>query len=422
MVVFFTASCNSRSILPTQTPTIMLKPSLLPTTKITSTSKLTPIITNPPIPTLQPAATLTPGPGIAFWYIKNGSIYRYSFQSWASEEISILSKGQIVQATFSPNRQYLAYRDDEGVKLSQRPFDKYILIATSKPGWGNGLAYSPNDRFLAYNDGEGLKLYDLNTHENWLLVSHEINKSGEVSYNRYFSPDHWSPDGQWLTVLKLFYEGTSTLLFNIPNKTAYPFTNCNSEIAWLPGSPKMAVSVTYSGMQACGEEDGIFLVSATVGRVSEKRVFSNNIPSDPLNRETRYLELSHSGQWISFVQVTYPYSETVSQLMIIRNDGSDPLELVNTRGSIETPIWSKTDNKIYYIEDQRLCSVDVSTLEKRDYSFMPYDSEAVSLSPDWNWIVIGNERMGTFSLWFINMNTGDVISAEKESEYIIGWE
>ena len=143
---------------------------------------------------------------------------------------------------------------------------------------------------------------------------------------------------------------------------------------------------------------------------------------DPWDREIRYLKLSNSGQWISFVQIAYPYGDKDSQMMIIRNDGSEARELVSTHGKLDFPVWSKSDDTIYYVEDSRLYSVDVSSLDKRYYSTVSDISGLISLSPDGNWLVNGYRRSDGSSMWFINLNSGEIIMAENDAEYLIGWE
>jgi hypothetical protein len=391
-----------------------------------STSIPTEIPTNTFRPTDKPVQYFspTPGPDIVFLFLKDGLLYRYHLQNWEQEIVNVPIVGKAIDATLSPDGQWLAFIDDEGVKLSQKPFEIVKIISSSKAEWGYRLAFNRNGKLFAYTDGEGLKILDLEKHRTKLLVSHYLSPSGESSENHYYSPVQWSDDDQWLVIGLAYFEGFSYQLVHIPNKGINDFTNCFSRVSWLPKSTKLLVSVTYSSRSSCGEEDGIYIISVGKNAISEEHIFQETTPSEPSERATSYASWSPSGDWISFVQTTYPESNNPSsRLMLIKADGSQLQELVSITGNILSPIWLPNGKGLMYInqyDGSKISRVDLGNHKTQDYKdVLPDYSELLSISPDGNWLLMTDDRRERLILLDIN---GGKIVYDDEVDKFIGWE
>jgi len=297
-------------------------------------------------------------------------------------------------AALSSDSQWLAFRDREGVKLSQRPFDSAQRIADSNPIWGYGLAFSHDNRSLAYTDGEGLKVYDVLTVESRLLKLSQ-HSTEEICENVVYSPYRWSPDDRWLVIRVQPCEGFGLVLAHIPTGRFHDFTHCGGDIEWSIPSD-LVVGVSYWGQAGCGERDGVFILSARSNRFTEKRIYNDPIPVNPWDRETFYANWSPKGNWISFVQGSYVNDDDggYDRLMVIRPDGSDMRALVVSKGNIETPFWLPGEDRIFYVvqdshlEESRIFSVDVETLEQQDYGILEDHASIVAASPGSEWLIL----------------------------------
>ncbi|MCB9420077.1 MAG: hypothetical protein H6667_09745 [Ardenticatenaceae bacterium] len=158
VMVMNTVAVTETAVPPTNTP--------IPTS--TPTPIVTPTETQTPTPTATPSPT--PGPPLIFWYQDNGEIYQYDFQTWASKKILLSSTGSVAEAKISPNSQWIAYYDEEGLKYSRFPQGESILLTEeSKIIAVENFVFSPDSQYLAYMSEMGLHIADLSNNAHSLL-------------------------------------------------------------------------------------------------------------------------------------------------------------------------------------------------------------------------------------------------------------
>lgn len=331
--------------------------------------------------------------------------------------MSIERDGDIKQATLSPDQKWLAYKDDSGIKILERPFesnDPTLLLADNEEQ--TPFIFSSDSQFLAYSDLDGLKLYDISQRSTSLLVKNVFESPPvNVEELRKYYPLKWSPDGQWLWVNELRWEGLSRILIHRPTNKIYEFSGCHSDVSWLFDGSAFVVAVSYSDYLGCGEEDGVYLISTIGGKITEKRIYYENEPNDPRLRESSDLTLRPQGDMISFVQITYPNTNIRNSSLILKKIEDDSvLEIDSSHDEIGSLVWSADGKTLFYVirssTESRIVSLAINTLEKIELASVPRTLSIISYLPKLDWLVVGSSQSYKWSgVYLVNSVNGDVV-------------
>ncbi|MBC7877404.1 MAG: hypothetical protein H7Y59_09570 [Anaerolineales bacterium] len=400
------------------------RPNIVPVSVTPSSVALatnTPEFTSTVQPTPELTATSTPGANISFLYLAQGSIQKYNLQNWSEEKLSFQSDGDILQAALSPNKQWLVYQDKSGLKITERPFAAQPLIVSTVNSERTRFLFSSSSELLAYSDGEGLKIFDVLKNTSFTLLVHSPDQP-DVSKIRFYSPQQWSPDSQWLWVAVSHWEHISHVLIHISTRTSHEFTACYSDTDWLPTSQAFVATVRYSDYYGCGDNDGIYLIGLTANYdISEKRIYQETVPREAWAREPHDIQLSPDGGNISFVQLSNPGTDLqVSRLILINTSDKESKELDSSQDDISTPIWSANDEKIFYSiqseKESSIISLNINSGEKIVLWSVPQKAVLISLLADSDWLIIGtrsNSSNAWDSLYLVDSISG---SATKISD------
>jgi hypothetical protein len=345
-------------------------------------------------PSSPSIATPTPGPHLSFLYEEEGVIHLFNFSTWSTDIWKMNISGKVIEATLSSDARWIAFRDEDGVKISERPYQISKVIARTSISLSNTLLFSHDNRWLAYVDDKGLNIYNLINNERIQVQKHIILSSEDGSGNRYYSPVSWSPDDQWLVVLISAWEWQSHVLFNLATRMSHAFTNCYSDVAWSPGKLELAVSVTYSGIQGCGEKDGLYVVTVSANRVAENQLYNPGPTNEPWLRSTHDVGWDTSGKWIYFVQeMNIDSPGYQSQLLWVPPDGGTVQELLQTRDQIISPRFDSVHNRILYISysketrENTVTAIDVATKKATQLGSIRGEVRLETISPDGNWLI-----------------------------------
>ncbi len=431
-------SCQSSIPLPS--PTVTLKPTvILPTRTAAPTKELIVIpsqtATQTPSPqsttTQAPTATSAPGPNIDLLYLSNGAVYLFNLRTLSIVRLD-LSQNEIIDASLSPDKEYIAFSDSNGLHISKSPFTQQALTVPSV-----NEAWSPvfsNDNHLAYSDFEGLKIYNLKTKAITILKSHYRGAylNFDERHNIIYVPDRWSPDGNWLWIKVVYWEGVSSILSNVFTGIEKYYSTCNTDIDWLPDSSAFVTTVFYSGYYSCGEDSGVFVIKVSGNDLHEQRVYSDTIPqTDTGGWSFSNAIWDYSGKLITFVQNTTINNIEVSRLLLLNYATNQIQELDNSQYGITSPKWSEDGKRLYYLinneNDSSLILLNVRTSEKVIIYHLPKVTELVSVIPDGDWLIA---RTYLYSdqldyIFLINILTGQQIMVsdiqpDYENEPLLG--
>jgi hypothetical protein len=408
LILFTLIGCGTNTFSPTVTSTNSLTTIDNITPQPTSTPQATPTAQ-------QPTVTLTPGANISFLLLAKGSIQKYNLQNWSDEKLSIQSDGDVFQAVLSPNQRWLALQDRNGIKIVEQPFigkPRTIPIVQSDR---IRLSFSNNSELLAYSDDEGLKIFSILEETSSLLVAHSVDQS-DVSKLRFYYPQQWSPNSEWLWIGVSHWEGVSHVLAHVSTKTLHEYTGCYSDMDWFETSKAFVASVRYSGYLGCGEEDGIYLVELkNNNQVAEKPIYQEISPSEAWEHESRDIKLSPDSEKLSFVQLSYP-EQTVqsSHLMLIDVMSNEHKELASSQDDISSPIWSKDGRELFYTvqgeKDSQVILLNPDSGEKAALCSLPNRAVLFSDLINDEWLVAGTIINTDWdSLYLVNIHNGTVV-------------
>lgn len=395
-------------------------------TVIAGASTLTPTAAPSPKPTSTPTLAPTPGPDLSFMYFVDDGIYEYDMATWSAHKVDIPTVGELSAAQWSPDQNWFAFRDGEGLKLlgagqlSPRLIRAYDSETTR-------ISFELGNRYLAYSDAIGLQIVDLLDQSVYTLI--EIEPALYPEEATRFVPDQWSPDGEWLWVDIVYYEDQGRLLFYIPTHKGYDFSGCNWYIDWPQDSAFMLTSVSYSGISLCGYDDGVFQVDLRKDHsIKEKRIFHDSTGGNPESRATYDLRLSPDENQIVFIQVDNPDTKSeLDHLMLMNADGSNPHELLASQSWLAQPIWSSDGSYIVYVVNEgqihrvmRYSLMDGTSIE------LFSDTGYVELSnpiggSDWMMIAINPLDLTVpEGLYLVNLETRQMIKIDNMDSIRIG--
>ena len=275
--------------------------------------------------------------------------------------------------------------------------------------------FSDKSEFLAYSDGEGLKVFNVLERTSSLLLRH-ITDQSDVSKLRFYSPEQWSPDSEWLWLRVSHWEGVSRLLAHVPTKTFHEYTGCYSDMDWFETSKTFVATVHYSGYLSCGDNDGICVIELkNNNQVIEKRIYQETSPSEAWERESRDISLSPDNEKISFVQFSYPeQTNQSSHLMLIDVLSNEHNELDSSQDEITSPIWSDDGKRLFYTiqeeKESQVIRLDLETNEKAVLYSLPNKAIIVTDLIDDEWLVASTITNTDWdSLYLVNTHSGTVV-------------
>jgi hypothetical protein len=406
--------CASDTISSSITPTVFAAITNTPAPKIITTTEAAPAI--------QPTITPTPGANLSFLYLAQGSIQQYNLRNWSTEKLSVQSDGDILQAVLSSNQRWLAFQDRNGIKIVEQPFIGKPLSIPIAQSDRIRLLFSNNSELLAYSDGEGLKVFNVLEGAASLLLAH-ITDQSDVSKLRYYSPEQWSPDSEWIWLSVSHWEGVSHVLAHVPTKTFHEYTGCYSNMDWFNTSKAFVATVHYSGYLSCGDNDGIYLIELkNNNQVTEKRIYQETSPSEAWEREPRDIRLSPDSEKMSFVQLSYPdQTNQSSRLMLIDVQSNEQSELDSSQDDITSPIWSDDGKRLFYTiqgeEESQVIRLNLESDEKVVLYSLPNKTIIVSDLIDDEWLVASTITNTDWdSLYLVNTHNGTVVKISMLSD------
>ena len=405
------AATKAATLTSTPTKTEAIPPSVTITSVLTITSS--PTFTATPVPT----STFMPVPGLAFLFRKGVSIYRYDLSDWSAEEIQAPLNEKVEDVAISPNRKYVAYVDDVGVKLLDRESGGIITVATSKPLWASLVLFSGDNRYLAYNDAEGLKLFNLFNKTSQRVISHKLSTYDEYR-NHYYYPYQWSPDSQRLVAGEATSEGDPNLvIIDLAAESLYDISDCGSNITWSLESTKFLMSVSTGGQRACGERPGIYQVVITGNGFTEKLIYEDERTAlAPWDYEYNDASYSPDNKWISFVQICNIYDVKLrsSRLILLNLVTSESKDLDTSEDDITTPVWSADGKRLFYTlhgdKEGRVVSLNIDSGEKVILCSIPNEAILISTLTGSDWLIAGVRNGGEWdSLYLVNSIDGRLV-------------
>lgn len=378
-----------------------------PAPKITTTTEAAPAI--------QTAITPTPGANISFLYLSQGNIQQYSLRKWSAEKLSIQSDGDILQATLSPDQQWLAFQDKNGLKIVEQPFINQPVVISAIQHEQIRFLFSSNSKLLAYSDGEGLKVFKVLERTSSLLLAHSTDES-DVSKLRFYSPQQWSPDSEWLWIVVGHWESISHVLAHVSTKSFHEYSGCYSDTDWFETSKAFVATVRYSGYWGCGDEDGVYLVELkNNNRITEKRVYQETFPSEAWEREPRDIKLSPNNTKLSFVQLSHPEQTShSSHLMLIDVTSNEHKELRSSQDDIASPVWSTDGKKLFYTiqgkKESQVFHLNLDSGEETVLCSLPNRAVLFSNLINDEWLVVGTVANNDWnSLHLVNIHNDNVV-------------
>jgi Tol biopolymer transport system component len=230
-----------------------------------------------------------------------------------------------------------------------------------------------------------------------------------------------------------YWEGGRMVLVSTATQEVHELSGCRPDASWLPNGQAFAMAVEYSGYLGCGEQDGIYIVSAAGGIVSEERIYFDPASTDPADGAgSSSVSWSPTGDWITFVQTYYTpdFDDSESRLMLVRPDGTEARTLASTQdGRIITPVWTGDGGTIYYAiwsrDGSHIYRAHIHSAEATLLHKSPDRERLISLSPDGQWLVFGQDTSSYehMDLKVLNLRDDGVIPiAHVGPTPFIGWE
>ena len=205
----------------------------------------------------------------------------------------------------SPDGKYLAYMDSNGVFLSDYPFSTFTKIAESDADrLGFGLS------FLTL---QGINLL---TPINMAWVSGTLESSSGILALPYtgkmlendegdemgYTPQAWSPDGQWLIFTKGRNDYFISMIINTTTFKVLDISNNRQELIWLPDSLHLVAALSYDCMAETGFEDGIYWYEIVADALVERRIWTAGYDRECGERTYDITGIDYAGGRIFFRQ------------------------------------------------------------------------------------------------------------------------
>jgi len=332
-------------------------------------------------PKLLPTQPQSSGPELSFLYEENDTLFRYDLYTWEAEIVSLPNQGKIKQT-----------------------------------------ALSPDGKFLAYSDDEGLKVFGLVTKTDRLLLPHHQDPSGDIHNDHPYLPYKWSFDKRWLVITIGYWDGYFYALLNVETQEFFEFSTCYIDLEWLPSSLSLVGSVTYQDMADCGQDDGIYQITITGDDIVENLIFTQDKSG---MQGWKFVKPNIKMDLISFVFEYYDENGVInSSLMDIEPEHDKPMDLVSTSSEIISTAWSINDmDMIYYTSrfegNGKIHAINVSSLQEHEFGTWPGTVTLTQFSPDGNWMIV--EMKDGLHLMHIS---GTIQSLIPKDDFIsfIGWE
>lgn len=226
----------------------------------------------------------------------------------------------------------------------------------------------------------------------------------------------WSPDGKEIACGVRRYDGSgqfdSVIAISVNDGSERPLTSHRwsavDQVAWLPDGDSLVLTARESPstpfqiwqLPASGGD-----VTRITNDLNDYRGISYSVASGSLLAVQSYLV---SGVWIM------PSDDLVSQMpskhIPINRDNA--IQVASQTGRLHDIAWTNDGRVVYVSHAANGSSVWVWERQARSAKQLTVDTRNVhglAVSPDGRYLVLSSDRAGTFHLWRMNLNGGELV-------------
>ena len=342
-------------ILPPELPTATSVAATLAATSLpTAIVTPAPAATFTPRPTTPPTLTSTPipGPELAFIFLRDQQLFRYDLRDWSTHPMLMPSAGAIDEPVLSPDGRWLAFQDEEALKLIALASGELLWSEANKPIYRPGhVVFSPDSRQMAYTNKEALYLLDVDSLASRPFLTNDWSGFEEdVTTLVVYSVESWSADGAWLLVWRGYWEGGELELAEMATGVVYPFQGCMPDVSWAPAGAQFAMAMRYSSYHLCGQNDGVYRVEPSPQGVTLQTLY-DALP-EPSEQEwlgPADVAWSPDRPLIAFAHV---YDTDIhAAIQLIAPDGTGQQTLAaSADAEFATPLWLDASSQLAFTE------------------------------------------------------------------------
>jgi hypothetical protein len=326
----------------------------------------------------------------------------------------------------------LVYTHDNRI-MGFDTLNEHVQPARVRPvGELHGAALSPDARYLAFGDEEGLRVLD--------IESGNITQILPPPESGYYRPREWGSAGLILLTHvpaadgEFFRHGWASVAepswHDLPLPEDAPGYGCDSGAAWAPRGARLTITGLEVG-SACNTSPGLTIIDLTAGtaeRIVAPLIQSGQEEAGALRAGAHSPAWSRDGAWIAFgldQDASQPLAFP-TRLYRARPDGSDLTPLTNNaEGMAAYPAWSP-DGIVYYglsglsVEHDGIYGYDSNTNE-HSLVVGGSDLRPISISPDGQFLLYAQE--GGLYLWgFLRQSATEVVPPQEGAPAeFVGW-
>lgn len=427
---------KGHGIFPTEfMETIEASPTMKKAARFTAVAELTPTISlvtqsTPSLPTFDSY----------LWYLQAGKIYRFNFQTWQTEELSIDSQGPIQHAELSTDTNILVFYDSEGLKyINTQPVSNPVLISSDQSIRSRDYLISDDGNHLAYSDEKVLYMIDFSSGNSRILIKHTSFDINSENYDtadvRVYSPIQWSPQNDWLIVEEGYYEGSSYKYLSSNSGKLLPSSACFPQFSSSGDSNSLVFSAMFGGYghNPCGQEGGIYLVEFSEV-ATETQLYEDQDNGLDISSQIVHMSSSFDGSSIAFVEYILVNNYSKRTWKFILSIFSITEGEIYSQESAENvaylyPAWSDDGKHLYYSEtDEAQTTIYSLSLDSLlNSKIARFKGEVCSFSfipnSDWFLISIRQSEASDCALGLMDIQSGKIFPVEfPNNATILGWE
>lgn len=295
-----------------------------------------------------------------------------------------------------------------------------------------GAALNRDEKWLAFSDDEGLKVFDLEKATVTTLVAHPD--------GWHYLPRSWSPSG-YLLVAQIPESEEDTPLLGwvsmeqrrwrlLPLAAGSKGYGCDSGAEWSPQSDVLAVTGLGVGLP-CNINAGLTIVDVQAQSAQSlvvPLIASGMEGGGSLKAGAHTPAWSPDGQWIAFgldqdahLPLTFP-----TRLYRVRPDGTGLAPLTNNgRGTAIYPVWSNDGNLYYSLNGDMIRANGIYRFQIATNAhtlLIPgSDLQPVSLSPDGKFLVY--QQGDGLYLWDFFLQEAVEVVPKQDGQQVqfVGW-
>lgn len=295
-----------------------------------------------------------------------------------------------------------------------------------------GATLSRDEKWLAFSDDEGLKVFDLEKATVTTLVAHPD--------GWHYLPRSWSPGGYLLVAQIPESEEDIPLLgwvsmeqkrwHLLPLAAGSKGYGCDSGAEWSPQSDVLAVTGLGVGL-SCNINAGLTIVDMQAERAQSlvvPLIASGTEGGGSIKAGAHTPAWSPDGKWIAFgldqdanLPLTFP-----TRLYRVRPDGTGLAPLTNNaRGTAIYPVWSEDGNLYYSLNGDMIRANGIYRFQVATNThtllIQGSDLQPLSLSPDGKFLVY--QQGDGLYLWdfFLQEAVEVVPKQDGQQMQFVGW-